>query len=505
MTMPGFRRISIDRWVLLMIGIGAILLLSNLGNGRLWQDEAETAVLGKNNLLCDYPRAFDGVNRLNPSVAVQTGDAWTYHTWLPMYMAAASFLAVGATTAAARFPFALMGVISVWLSYLAARKLTGDRTVARLTTVLLVTSVPFLLHMRQCRYYAPAVLFTLWSVLAYRRFCRGKRWSTGELVLSLVLLFHADHGVFAPILAAFGLHFLISQPNSGRTRKALAATGAVLLLTVPWAIYLKSGQHHHDFSWKEISHHFQFYLRQINQFIFPIWFWLIVWLASRLTGRRSPPTPGLSKEDRLLVGLLIGMGLLFLIVVPEQRHFRYLIFLVPFFLLIEAALLARTLRSRHWLGLALICLLIFTDLAAIRIPFRIRSLPMEFIGELTHPYRGPVDGIVELLQQEGRAGETLKTPYEEHPILFYTPMLIVEPLEKSEDFARETSPDWIVLRRDWLPHGFLESPYYRQIQARYREVLLDAPDIPWQNRPDPGYHRFWTDTQAPRVVIFRRK
>ena len=135
---------------------------------------------------------------------------------------------------------------------------------------------------------------------------------------------------------------------------------------------------------------------------------------------------------------------------------------------------------------------------------KVRSFLLEFLGELTHPYRGPVDAIVEYLQIHGRPGQVVKTPYEEHPIIFYT-NLRVEPLLKLSDFSRETFPDWIVLRRDWLPAGFFQGPYYQKIQERYREILLDGPDIPWQNRPDPGYHRFRTDLSAPPVVVYRRK
>jgi len=135
---------------------------------------------------------------------------------------------------------------------------------------------------------------------------------------------------------------------------------------------------------------------------------------------------------------------------------------------------------------------------------RCRSLIWEYLGELTTPYRGPMDGIVELLQREGKAGQSVKTSYEELSLIFYLPEMAVEPLRRTKDFAQETFPDWIVLRRDWLPGGFLESPYYQKIQQRYRQILLDAPDIPWQNRPDPGYHRFRTDSNAPPVVVFRR-
>ena len=484
-----------------MVAFGAVLLLSNLGNGRLWQDEAETAVLGKNTLRYGYPRAFDGVNHLNPSLPLQSGEAWTYHTWLPLYAAAASFRVAGPTTTAARFPFALMGLLSIWLGYLVAKNLTGDRTIARLTTFLLVTSVPFLLHMRQCRYYAPAVLFTLWSVLAYWRFIRNKQGSALEFICAGVLLFHADHGVFAPVFLAMGLHHAFTQQGSSQRTRGMAVAAILLALTVPWMIYLRAGQHHRAFALREISHHLQFYFRQVNRFILPIVIWLpllIFWrpLFQNLFGEKGTA----AGRGWRLVALLLGVGFLFLIVVPEQRHFRYLIFLMPFLLMIQAALLIRISQKKRWIGAVLAALLIFIpDL------FHPRCFFAEFIGELRHPYRGPVDGIVELLQKESRAGETVKTPYEEQPIIFYLPSLIVEPVPKSEDFARETFPEWIILRRDWLPDRFFESPYYHQIQARYREVLLDAPDIPWQNRPDPGYHLFRTDLKAPPVIVFRRE
>jgi hypothetical protein len=273
----------------------------------------------------------------------------------------------------------------------------------------------------------------------------------------------------------------------------------VLLLTVPWIIYLDAGQHHKAFSWKEISHHSQFYVRQINKFIVPFFFWAIVcgvWRRpfKNIFERRA-------REWRILFWTL-WTGFLFLVFVPEQRHFRYLIFLLPFFLLMQAALLAAVLRVNKRLGAALLALILLTSVAHYG---KFRSLPLEFAGELAHDYRGPVDGIVEKLIHEATPGQTLKAPYEEHPILFYNPKLVVEKIVTQEDFEKETYPDWIVLRRDWLRREFLESPYYGQIKARYTELVLDAPDIPWQNRPDPGYHKFRTDDKAPPVVIFRKE
>jgi len=357
--------------------------------------------------------------------------------------------------------------------------------------------------MRQCRYYAPAVFFTLWAVLAYWRFLRKKRISGVELVVALNLLSHADHGVFIPVASGLGLHFLWSRPRPADWHRAGSVAVLVLALTLPWMIYLQSWQHHKAFSLKEVSHHFQFYFRQINRFLFPIVFWGIVGLMWR---RFFKDLFGAGETQRRqgwqLAGSLLLTGILFLVFVPEQRHFRYLLFLIPWLFMIQAALLARLLQSRRTVFISgLAAVLLLTDLAA-RPP---RVLLLEFMGELTHPYRGPMDGVVELLLRESRPGDSVKISYGDIPLIFYLPDRRIEPFVSSEQFRNETFPDWIILRRDWLPGGFLESPYCRKIQERYRQILLDAPDIPWQNRPDPGYHRFQTDVHAPPVVVFHKE
>lgn len=515
---------SLDLGVFLLLTAGAVLLLSQLDNGRLWQDEAETAVLARNTLSFGYPRAFDGINWVNPGLPVEAGYAWTYHSWLPMYLTAFSFLILGVQTWTARLPFALLGIASLWLTRRLIKRLTGDPGLARLGLLFCVTSVPFLLHLRQCRYYAAAVFFTLWATLAYWHFFQGKRRAQWLLVAALTFLFHAEHGAFAPVAAALAIHFIAHRGGPAGWYQGLKVLLLVAGLVVPWAVYLQSGQHHNTLIFKEVKHHFEFYFRQINRFLFPIGFWVAVYLIWRrkfhgLFGERGSTL----RQAWGLIGTLVGVGILFLTLVPEQRHFRYLVFLIPFLLMTQAALAGRLIQWRPLWGWLLTAILLTTDLIqysglsllgqqipAIRSRLsspdvKIRSLPLEFLGDLTQPYRGPIDGIVEHLQRHSQPNQTLKTPpAEDIPLIFYT-HLKVEPLTRFDDFKRESYPDWIVLRRDWLPGGFFESPYYAQIQARYRKILLDAPDIPWQNRPDPGYHRFRTDRDAPPVVVFHKQ
>lgn len=512
-----------DPWYIFLLLIGSLFLLTNLGNGRLWQDEAETALLGRHTLQFGYPKAFDGTHYVNPALPVRAGYAWTYHPWLPMYLAATSFSLFGEGTVSARFPFALFGLGALGLSYWMIKRIFGNVFLARVATLFLVTSVPFLLHMRQCRYYAPTLFFSLWTAWAYWRSLREQRWAGLELMAALVLLFHTDHGVFAATLAALGLHFALSRPLASQRNQGLAFLVALGFLTVPWIIYLQSGQHHRAFSGLEIRHHLEFYFRQVNRFVVPIVFWTLL-LAFTKTSPRAffgDSDPAIHRALSL-VGCLLGVGFLFLIFIPEQRHFRYLIFLLPWVYLLQAKGVAYLFQRRRVLGITLTALLVLTDLfhysgpsiLAAQIPavkkrlshpeVPVRSFLIDFLGELTHPYRGPIDGVVEFLKTNGKPGQVVKTPYEEMPIIFYTG-LSVEPIRRPEQFTHPTYPDWIVIRRDWISPDFFNSPYHQEIQRRYRPILLDAPDIPWQNRPDPGYHRFRSDPKALPVLVYQRK
>ena len=121
--------------------------------------------------------------------------------------------------------------------------------------------------------------------------------------------------------------------------------------------------------------------------------------------------------------------------------------------------------------------------------------------ELTHRYQGPMEGVVSYLNEHGRRGQVVKIPYDDRTLMFYTELII----ERPSRFLKETDPDWLILRRGWVPKAFLTSPYFHRIRATYERVELEAPDTYWQNREDPGEHRFRTVRDAPRVVLYRKR
>jgi len=488
-----------DPVILGLLGVAAVLLLANLDNGYLWQDEAETAVLARHTLRFGYPRLFDGrswveVTWLQPG----PGDSWVYSPWLPFYILAGVFAVAGESTWVARLPFALCGLLSALLTWRLARRLTPDRTVQRLSVALLVCSVPFLLHMRQCRYYAMVTALMLALCLAYLAFLRDPRtrraWAVAGL---LVLLFHTNFGTFIPACAAVLAHQARWGSRASR-RQALRMALPVLALTLPWALLHARAEFIGAFSWARAADHLEYYVRVTNKHLIPLAAMLAGTGALLLVRRRSrvPAVPLPPPAVCWFLALVVAAQGAFLLL-PDQRHLRYLIPVLPVLLLVEASWLAAWLRCRRPAGVALIGLALWTTVLQTMHP----RVPLaDFLDELTHRYTGPMEGVVGYLRAHGAAGQSVKIPYDDRTLIFYTDLTI----ERPSTFLEDTGADWVVVRRDWMPAGFDESAVARRLRGDYDRIELAVPDVRWQNREDPGEHHFRTVQGAPPMVLYRK-
>src|SRR5436309_4590638 len=213
--------------------ISAVFIFTNLGRDYLWEDEGDTAALASNILKFGVPKAWDGAAfldsdhgaRLNRDLVMVT------HPWVQYYLTAASFLIFGQNTFAARFPFAVAGWLSILFVYLFLWRFAGSRLIDFSAAALLVSSVQFLLSVRQCRYCALNMLLVCWL---FWSFFRMK--STRDCVLfviAAVLLFHTRPYGIAPVVALAGLS-LIYRPFSAQRRGIRFAAPAIALLTLPW-------------------------------------------------------------------------------------------------------------------------------------------------------------------------------------------------------------------------------------------------------------------------------
>ena len=181
----------------------------------------------------------------------------------------------------------------------------------------------------------------------------------------------------------------------------------------------------------------------------------------------------------------------------EQRMFRYLVYFVPLLAVVESMILLRLARWSRAALVAFIFISVITGVFNMGVP---NFLFPKYLYEITHDYDGPIEGISKFLNENAAQDDTVKIIFGDLPLMFYTDLKV----DNSWVYDQDHMPEWIVFRHGW--HEQLSNDYYTEVAATYKRHELDHPDIKWENRPgDLDYHRFWTDTDAPRVIIFEKK
>jgi 4-amino-4-deoxy-L-arabinose transferase-like glycosyltransferase len=226
----------------LILLVGACLAFAALGDRALWDDEAQTAVLGRQVLKHGLPLMLPEENV--PTDRADRADfndrqVFIWNTWLPHYLVAASFGILGESELAARLPFAVTGVLTLLLIALVGRMMYPTRPwYPLLASALLALSIPFLLHVRQSRYYALAIFGTLWMVYGYLDRKDGRRPDWKHMAAGGAVCFHSFHVIAAINGLAFLLHALW-RGHREAAKEVFKAGAAILLVAAPAIIYMR--------------------------------------------------------------------------------------------------------------------------------------------------------------------------------------------------------------------------------------------------------------------------
>nr|MBU1327714.1 glycosyltransferase family 39 protein [Candidatus Omnitrophota bacterium] len=510
----------------ILLGISAFLIFKNLSNNYLWQDEAESAVLAKNILKFGYPSAFDGTNSLRAYLSSFGANyQWKFHPWLHFYLISLSYTILGENTFSSRLPFAICGLLSIVLVFFLAKKVFKKDGVALLSVLFTCTSIPFILHMRQCRYYGLQTFLVLGIILTYLKILQKKErylWLAGIL---LTALYYTNNGAFVPVFGAVFIHFfLASKENAMRKRFIIMCVG-VILAALPWAIYSSiSPQYLAKLDFMTLKKNFGFQIRVLNKYIFPLFFFIALYLFHSIKNKSWKIR--VDKEDKpglKLILILLGVNICFYTIV-EQRTIRYYVHLFPFLYILQAWIFVTFLSKRKIICAILILLLIFTNLFHNSLPYIFKKklaketdfYLVKYLYEITHDYDGPLEGTVIFLKQHARPGDTVKVAYDDASLIFYLPYLKIE---NDHFFNNKNFPEWIVWRDYWINEykGYnkeydhqwksgYDEQYVREIKARYIAHEIPYPDIIWDNRPDDmEYHKFKTSDEPRKVIIYERK
>ena len=528
--------------------IAALMLLWNLGDQTLWQDEAATAVLAKRMLQFGKPLAYDNRNLI--TMDYRSGDesatgplremaksaeagvrfyqergdykadtTWVGQPWGQFVLAAASFRLFGVDTWQARFPFALCGVLTIVSLFVFVRS-RFDSLTAWVAVLLLCGNVYWLLHMRQCRYYAPSSLLLWWQFVAYWRWQEGRPWGRLGFIVAAWLLFQCDYGVFVPVLAACSGESIIS----GRRRRieSLAIAAAIVLLVLPWYGYYELGS-------RLKPSLLSYWVRllalsySVNQFTLPV----VIFIAAMIAAWFDRSVRSASQVSRgRLVGVGGGLVIVLLVwmayVAPFGFH-RYVVGLTPIaawltaYVLVAAARKISKVASQSQLQapLALSAAIIvivtpwLSQTVAWCVPPKYRTVPhldlfvrSEF-QRLFDSYLGtmpdPNKQLFAALKLMASPNDEILVNCDDIPFMFYTDHRIRGGISafRIDDPSGERVVLILISAANGAPHWLMEKAVN---QRNWNPYPVDIPSCALANCPDP-YVDYRNLSDLPRVIL----
>ncbi len=503
---PGFSALNpFDRIpvaVLLLTLLSGILLLTNLGDGYLWQDEAETALVSKSVLTHGVPKGHDDRNSFSQNDGRDIGEngLWTWHPWLPFYVTAASFAIFDTSTFSARLPHALAGIGSVLLMYFLTLQFFHNRKVAFITALFLLFCVGFLLLSTEVRYYSLSIFFTISGLWGFLRMIEQKKYGTILFVTSAILLIHTHYLYSFTLLISVLTYALLFEKQ--HFRKVLTASGIVVIVNIPallWYGQIGSVYERDYLDTEIISAFFGVYISYIHSHIFNgllFLFLLVLTAAGWRKSKNSAATTDHPDPKRLLLpGFFIVSTLAALALFAEYQYFRYLGPIIPMLFIVIGYCMFYVIKVHALLIVAVFAVWLYTgDMN-------------RYIEKLTHEYRGPMEGIVGTLNALAKPGDTVAIPYGDLPVKFYTNDLYIIGAHDGKDYTSTSKAQWIILRHTHVTEQAFEMNTYLYEnfdRSRYQVADIDFPDAPYQNRESPALHYFTSPINFPNVQIFRR-
>ena len=229
---------------LVLCGAYSVLQLGALGHPLFWQDEGETVMFGQRVLEYGYPKVHSGGNVVyGMGVPLEFAvnaklDAYTGSLWGQYYLAAIGVRAgqgvddLHARTAWVRLPFALLGMGGLALLFLSLGPVFAERVLGKTAAAagfggLLCLSTSLVLHLREVRYYAPALALLAAIVwLQFRRPPGRGKGGFGRALLmgsALLLLFNFFHPAALAAGIWIGIEWVLwARGSSGSLRAQLS-------------------------------------------------------------------------------------------------------------------------------------------------------------------------------------------------------------------------------------------------------------------------------------------
>jgi hypothetical protein len=501
-----------------LVLVAALLIFPSLDDRYLWDDEAETALLAKNVLRFGVPVAWDGTSLISQECGTDydANYLWRQTPWLPIYITAGTFSLFGSSTFTARLPFALLGLLSVPSMYLLGRRLFGDRLIALVATGSLALSVPFILHVRQGRYYAVAIFAAIWALHFFFLLPTRRRLAATGLAAALAALFHTSNLLFLALVAGLMLGFFILRFDRAVAPWLVAALAAATVVSLPWLFGADMGEKGgslfvRNSPWIFVAN-MAWYAGRTELYAFPALLLVAALGATAMvTGARVDLRSPRARTCVFLVAVAV-VHIAIVALVPFV-FFRYLITLLPIWALLQGWAVGWLAARSRVLAVAILLLALLPDRADL-VRGRFSITLVKYLDEITHHIPGPVEAMVTHLRTAARPGDRVFISYGDLPLRFYTSFEI-RGGQGCQSLAGWPAPDWVFFRyffRFRPAVTGVERDEERTLQylrthvtlPRYKTFTLPVIDRIWENIPEPERHVFRVPGNWPPITVYEK-
>lgn len=500
---------------LILIILATFLAFYRLHYPYLWQDEADTAILSKRIISYGVPKVWDNRNFITQSGhSSQLGLAHLDFNknlvnhkmpWPQFYLTALSILIFGSNTLACRLPFAIIGLLAfVYYIYFCKKRLDLG-PLYYLPGLFLLFSVPFFISIRQCRYYSLNIFLSLLFVDFFISLMQRKKYY--DIYFAAVGTFFIFNNVlaFIPTLSAFFAYILLSLKKKLDIKYIAESLFLLLIGLSIYAGFIKyiSGEEFslpgflcgtleggpaENFQFTNIQFFYTllYYINVINTWCFPIliiFILTILIIMNRDNAYRRDVEIVCKSEVVQLLTLTIAANILFLSGFV-QVYFRYIIHILPFFLMLLSTSLLLIYKKNKIVYVAILLLFLLTDILGhcmSRLPFFItakaikksptisallfKTFPLQiadfaradliqsdsgeilnkkeiinkfiekykdlkisypfsiFLNKTMNPYRDDNTCIAQFLMKNSKKDDIVVANYGEEPIIFYTNLI----------------------------------------------------------------------------------
>jgi hypothetical protein len=504
----------------------------NISYPLFWGDESMTAMGAERVAEYGYPKAHDGKNVLNdmfcgtPKVAVNPKDDafigganWgQYYFGVIGYLLASQSNDIYIKTGIFRAAFAVIGLLGLLFLAYAMSKFLSDSFYKYLFIVIFlfaeIISVSMVLHLRQVRYYSPALFFSSALICLYVHYRFYKPFNkiifTSILIVMLLSMFNMFSPLYFVFILAIGLSESIIGISGYMETKNLRETiipcmPSIIAMVISYLVVYPLLVYFKTFEMKAVLdsfYHFNTALYwvhfkdELSYFSRLELLWLALAMKVGVLINLKKAIQLKSKLCRVsnFLSLLFFVSLFAMPDIDSPMFTRYIIFMQPVLVIIAIFDFIFLLNVyslpliNFWNSKILITIGAFVALFGFSV---VENFPYitGHIYELNHQYKGPLDYTIPYIQSHyPHPGQlTIAANCDESPYMYYLNSKVTVGFV-GNNLPEDTlfQPDIIAYRKSvgtFFPavfNGFLRT-------ASYREVLFPAKDMPANTIPELSF------------------